>query len=106
MQLLPREDAAAAGRVPVLDEYGVLWRDDDWVALSPIAARLIGAFLAAPGKVLDRRALGRAGWPGGVPNERSVDSRIKVLRRRVAPLGVRIYTVRGHGYLAEFGTTS
>ena len=103
MQLLPREDASASDRVPVLDEFGVLWRGDDWVALSPIAARLVSAFLTAPGRVLDRRTLGRAGWPDGVPNERSVDSRIKVLRRRVAPLGVRIFTVRGHGYLAEFG---
>jgi DNA-binding response OmpR family regulator len=80
----------------------VLRRGDDWVALSPIAARLIGAFLETPGKVLDRRTLGRAGWPAGVPSERSVDARIKLLRRRVAPLGVRIYTVRGYGYLAEF----
>jgi DNA-binding response OmpR family regulator len=103
MHLLSREAADAAARVPALDQYGVLWRGDDWVALSPINARLIGAFLAAPGKVLDRRTLGRAGWPDGVPNERSVDSRIKVLRRRVSPLGVRISTVRGHGYLAEFG---
>src|SRR6185503_13177824 len=57
MQLLPREDAPASDRVPVLDEFGVLWRGDDWVALSPIAARLVSAFLAAPGRVLDRRTL-------------------------------------------------
>jgi DNA-binding response OmpR family regulator len=105
MQVLSHEDAGRSVPGPVLDEYGVLWRGDVWVALSPIGARLMAAFLASPGKVLDRRTLGRAGWPDGVPNERSVDSRIKVLRRRVSPLGVRISTVRGHGYLAEFGVT-
>jgi DNA-binding response OmpR family regulator len=88
--------------LPTLDEYGLLRQDAEWVALSPIESRLIEAFLSRPGKVISRHALGEAGWPEGVPNARSVDARIKVLRRRVAPLSVQIHTVRGHGYLAEF----
>jgi len=104
MYVLQHESAPSAP-LPTLDEYGLLWRDDRWIALSPIERRLVEAFLGKPGRVLSRPALARAGWPDGIPNIRSVDARIKVLRRRLAPLAVRIHTVRGHGYLAEFNPT-
>lgn len=86
---------------PVVDDDGLLRRRDRWVALSPIETRLARAFLERPGQLLGRKTLGNAGWPDGVPNDRSVDSRIKTLRRRVAPLGLRIHTIRGRGYLAD-----
>jgi DNA-binding response OmpR family regulator len=104
MQVFRRDPADRLSTLPTLDEYGLLRQGATWVALSPIEARLIEAFLTRPGRVLSRNALGRAGWPDGVPSGRSVDARIKALRRRVAPLAVRIHTVRGHGYLAEFNT--
>ena len=86
---------------PILGDHGVLWRGARWVALSPIEARLTGAFLARPGRVLSRARLEQLGWPGGLPSPRAIDARIKVLRDRVAPIGLRIHTVRGQGYLAE-----
>ncbi len=86
---------------PILGEHGLLWRGTRWVALSPIEARLTAAFVARPGRVLSRARLEMTGWPDGRPSERSVDARIKALRRRVAPLGMRIHTVRGQGYIAE-----
>ena len=86
---------------PILGDHGVVWRGDVWVALSPIEERLAAAFLARPGRVLSRRRLEQLGWPNGVPNARAIDGRIKVLRTRIAPVGVRIHTVRGQGYLAE-----
>jgi DNA-binding response OmpR family regulator len=79
----------------------VLWRGDKWVALSPIESRLATALVGRPGRVISRARLEKIGWPGGAPNNRAVDGRIKVLRTRVAPLGLRIHTVRGQGYLAE-----
>ena len=86
---------------PILGDHGLLWRGREWVALSPIEARLTAAFVARPGRVLSRARLERTGWPEGTPNDRSVDARIKALRRRVAPVGLRIHTVRGQGYIAE-----
>jgi hypothetical protein len=86
---------------PILGEHGLLWRGTRWVALSPIEARLTAAFIARPGRVLSRARLEKTGWPDGRPSERSVDARIKALRRRVAPMGMRIHTVRGQGYIAE-----
>ena len=91
---------------PILGDHGLLWRGNQWVALSPIEARLTAAFVARPGRVLSRARLERTGWPDGTPNERSVDARIKALRRRVAPIGMRIHTVRGQGYIAEIQPVS
>ena len=89
----------------VVDDDGLLRRRDAWVALSPIEARLARAFVEHPRQLLGRKTLGNAGWPDGVPNARSVDSRVKTLRRRVAPLGLRIHTIRGRGYLADLDPT-
>jgi two-component system OmpR family response regulator len=86
---------------PILGDHGVLWRGAQWVALSPIEARLTRAFLARPGRVLSRQRLEQVGWPDGLPSSRAIDARIKVLRDRIAPIGLRVHTVRGQGYLAE-----
>jgi hypothetical protein len=86
---------------PILGDHGVLWRGQTWIALSPIEERLTEAFLARPGRVLSRSRLESAGWPEGLANGRAVDARINTLRKRLAPAGVKIHTVRGHGYLAE-----
>ena len=86
---------------PILGDHGVLWRGPRWFPLSPIEARLTAAFLARPGRVLARSRLEYVGWPEGLTNSRAIDARIKVLRPRLAPAGVRIHTVRGQGYLAE-----
>ena len=86
---------------PILGDHGVVWRGSIWVALSPIEARLTAAFLARPGRVLSRQRLETVGWPDGLPSSRAIDARIKVLRERVAAVGMRIHTVRGQGYLAE-----
>jgi DNA-binding response OmpR family regulator len=100
--LAERPTVPAVGDDPAIDEYGLLRWGNAWVALSPIEARLARRFLDHLGRVLTRETLGDAGWPDGVPNARSVDSRIKTLRRRVEPLGMKIHTVRSRGYLATF----
>jgi DNA-binding response OmpR family regulator len=86
---------------PILGDHGVVWRGTVWVPLSPIEARLTAAFLARPGRVLSRQRLEQVGWPEGLPSNRAIDARIKVLRERVGAVGIRIHTVRGQGYLAE-----
>jgi Transcriptional regulatory protein, C terminal len=87
--------------LPRLDEYGVLWRDPSWVCLSPTEARLFELLLEKPGRVCSREGLARSGWPEGLANERSVDVYIKRMRRRIAPLGLAIRTVRQRGYFLE-----
>jgi DNA-binding response OmpR family regulator len=93
--------SAASVVRPMLDDHGVLWRGNEWIALSPIEARLTAAFLATPGSVLDRKHLEAVGWSKPLEGSRALDARIKVLRPRVEPAGLLIHTVRGQGYLAE-----
>ncbi|HEV7758510.1 MAG TPA: winged helix-turn-helix domain-containing protein [Acidimicrobiales bacterium] len=87
----------------VLDDDGVLHADDRWVALSLLEARLLAALLERPGELVHRPTLVRTAWPDGAPaDERALDGVLKRLRRRVAPLGVRIHTVNGLGLLLEY----
>jgi DNA-binding response OmpR family regulator len=100
---LDRRLRARSSAVPVLDDDGVLRFGADWVSLPPVEARLTEALLARYGAVVSRDALGRAGWPDGVPGRNALDVHVLRLRRRLAPLGLAIRTVRARGYLLELG---
>ncbi len=86
----------------LLDADGVLHVRDRWVGLAPLESRVLALLLERPGELLHRPELVRAAWPDTVPaDERAIDGVVKRLRRRVAPLGVRIHTVTGQGFLLE-----
>ena len=61
----------------------------------------MAAMLDRLGAVVTRDALSRAGWPDGAPGRNALDVHVLRLRRRVAPLGLVIRTVRSRGYLLE-----
>jgi DNA-binding response OmpR family regulator len=86
---------------PTLDDDGVLRFAGRWVPLPPVEARLAAALLARAGAVVSRDALGRAGWPDGSPGRNALDVHVLRLRRRLAPVGLAIRTVRSRGYLLE-----
>ena len=87
---------------PVLDADGVLHGDDGTFAVLPmIEARLLHSLLERPRHVVRREVLEAAGWPGRRPPPRALDGRITRLRRRVAPFGIHVRTVRGVGHLIE-----
>jgi DNA-binding response OmpR family regulator len=87
--------------VPDLDDDGVLRVGPRWTPLPPVEARLTEALLARFGAVVSREALGRAGWPEGAPGRNALDVHVLRLRRRLAPVGLGIRTVRSRGYLLE-----
>lgn len=87
--------------VPKLDCDGVLRYADRWVALPPVESRLTGALVERFGAVVSRAALSRAGWPQGAPRRNALDVHVVRLRRRLAPVGLAIRTVRSRGYLLE-----
>ncbi|MBU6330404.1 MAG: helix-turn-helix domain-containing protein [Acidobacteria bacterium] len=89
---------------PVLDRDGVLRCGGEWVSLPPVEARLFEALLDRFGAVVSRDALARAGWPAGAPGRNALDVHVLRLRRRIAPLGIVIKTVRSRGYLLERGS--
>lgn len=102
--LADRADGADESRVPELDENGLLRSGGHWVSLPPVEHRLMVVLLDRYRAVVSRDALARAGWPEGIPGRNVLDVHIVRLRRRLAPLGLAIRTVRSRGYLLEEGT--
>ena len=88
---------------PVLDPDGVLRVGACWVSLPPLEARLMSALLDRSGAVVSRDNLSRNGWPTSAPGRNALDVHMLRLRRRIAPLGLAIRTVRSRGYLLEAG---
>lgn len=99
--LVERARGTTPRAVPVmLDADGVLHAKEVWVALAPLEARVLAIMLERPGAVCHRADLVRAAWPDGFPADaRALDGVVMRLRRRVAPLGVRIHTVARQGFL-------
>ena len=88
--------------LPVLDDDGILRLGEDWLALSPLETRIVGRLLRDAGAVVRRDELAAAAWPDGPPSDpRALDVRVKVLRKRLALLGLRIHTVAQRGHLLE-----
>jgi len=92
---------ATGSTSPLLDEDGVIRMGGAWTSLPPVEARLTNALLERFGAVVSREALSRSGWPDGAPGRNALDVHVLRLRRRLAPLGLVIRTVRLRGYLLE-----
>ena len=87
--------------LPDLDRDGLLRFGGGWVSLPPVEARLMSALIERYGAVVSRDQLSRTGWPKGAPGRNALDVHVLRLRRRIAPLGLAIKTVRSRGYLLE-----
>jgi two-component system, OmpR family, response regulator len=87
--------------MPLLDEDGLLHHRDAWVSLSPVEQSLAGVLLDRFGAVVTREMLSDRAWPAGVPTRNALDVHVLRLRRRIAPVGLEIRTVRSRGYLMQ-----
>jgi len=87
--------------VPEIDGHGLLRFGSGWVSLPPVEARLADALVVRFGAVVGRDTLRRAVWPGSTPGRNVLDVHVLRLRRRLAPLGLVIRTVRSRGYMLE-----
>ena len=106
-----RAAAAQPNTVPEIDDDGVLRFNGGLVTLPPVEARLARSLVSRMGSVVTREALTVAGWPNGVDRERpngrnALDVHVLRLRRRIAPVGLAIRTVRSRGYLIEANRVS
>ncbi len=86
---------------PEIDAHGVLRYGSGWVSLPPVEARLADALVVRFGAVVGRDTLRRSVWPGSAPGRNVLDVHVLRLRRRLAPLGLAIRTVRSRGYMLE-----
>jgi len=87
--------------LPELDDDGLLRFRGEWVSLSPVERGLAHALVERFGAVVTRDALGRRAWPNGAPTRNALDVHVLRLRRRIAPLGLEVRTVRSRGYLLQ-----
>ncbi|MCU1375226.1 MAG: helix-turn-helix protein [Actinomycetia bacterium] len=87
------------GTVPTLEEYDLLRRGDEWVALSSSEALVMALLLDRVGRVVGRDRLEAAVWPQDSPPRSLLNQLVIRVRRRIAPLDLEIATVRGRGYL-------
>ena len=65
-----------------------------------VERELAGALVERFGAVVGRELIRRA-WPSGAPTRNALDVHILRLRRRIAPLGLEVRTVRSRGYLLQ-----
>jgi two-component system OmpR family response regulator len=96
-----RRRAQAHGVAPSLDGDGLLHHRDHWVSLSPVEQALAAALLDRFGAVVARDTLAGRAWPEDPPTRNALDVHVLRLRRRIAPLGLEIRTVRARGYLLQ-----
>ncbi|HEY4401804.1 MAG TPA: winged helix-turn-helix domain-containing protein [Acidimicrobiia bacterium] len=86
---------------PHIDGDGLLRYRGRWVALSPVESALAIKLVDRFGAVVGRDTLARRAWPDGTPTRNALDVHMLRLRRRIAPLGVEVRTVRSRGYLMQ-----
>jgi DNA-binding winged helix-turn-helix (wHTH) protein len=97
-------DGFAPSGTPTIDEYDLLRRGHDWVALSASEAAVVTLLLERYARVVPRDRLEAAVWPATGNPPRSLLNQLMIrVRRRIEPLGLEVATVRGRGYLLREG---
>jgi two-component system alkaline phosphatase synthesis response regulator PhoP len=90
--------------VTELDEYEIHWDrqeavcGDDRIPLTVKEIRLLRLLVQNQGRVLTRDAILHKIWSDTFITDRTIDSHIKELRKKIPPLTRRIKTVYGTGY--------
>ena len=93
---------AARLRRPAIDESGRFTVGGRWIALSPIETHLMRALVDHFGSMVTRTALAQRAWPDGSPTRNQLDVRLRALRRRLHPMGLRISVFRGRGFALQW----
>ena len=106
LQTLRQRSAVHVGDVPSIDDDGVLRFRGGWTALPPVEARLVAALIDRFGAVVSRQVILKAGWAERPARRNALDVHMLRLRRRIAPLGLQVRTVRSRGYLLEEASTA
>ncbi len=89
------------GTRPEIDDHGLMRFRSEWVSLSPVEQRLAKLLVERFHAVVGRDSLSKRAWPDGVPKRNALDVHMLRLRRRIAPIGLEIRTVRSRGYVLQ-----
>ena len=83
----------------LVDPDGLLTFGESRVIVPHIEAQILNRLGQNPGDVVGRTELTELIWRDDERSARAIDSRVHTLRGRIAPLGLTIHTIRGHGFL-------
>ena len=86
--------------IPALDEHGQLSHRGEVVFLSVTDQRIAEVLVEQFGHVVSEETLLEHAQPDS-RNDQTLRVNVSRLRRRIAPLGLAITCVRGHGYLMQ-----
>jgi DNA-binding response OmpR family regulator len=100
LEALARRAARHSPAPPELDEQGQLTFNGCSITLSRVNAGIAGVLVERYGQTVEREALMRT-WPGHSATGNALRIQILRLRRRLAPLGLEVRVVPGHGYRLE-----
>lgn len=89
------------GARPEMGDHGLLRFRGRWVDLPPVERTVATALVERFGAVVGRDALTRRAWPERRPTRNALDVHMSRLRRRIAPPGLGVRTVRARGYLLQ-----
>ena len=108
---LPADDADVRARLtslaqraehhplrPTLDAYGQLTHNGAVVILSPVEQHLAGSLIAHFGDAVTEDDLITSAWDEG-GSEQTLRVHMSRLRRRIAPIGLTITSIRAYGYV-------
>jgi len=98
--ILTRRLGPVGGR-PFVDASDRLLFHDSWVALSPIEARLASVLVENFESVVAEAELGRRGWQEKTWRAGSLRVHMTRLRRRLAPLGLEVRSIRLQGFVLQ-----
>jgi hypothetical protein len=87
---------------PALTDDGRLTCGDKWVAVSPIGERILRRLIEAFSTVVPTEELLACGWPDTAPDRPLLRVHMAKLRTLLAPLGLRIVSVRDRGYVLHW----
>ena len=92
------------GEVTKLGDYTVYWdrqeatRDDEHIILTTKEINLLRMFVQNPHRVLSRESILERVWADTFITDRTIDSHVKELRKKIPPLVKLLKTVYGAGY--------
>ena len=96
---LERRSRELTPTVPEIVGDGAVRYRSERIDLPLLQLRLMEPLIAHYGSVVSRETLMGSAWPAGRPSRNTLDVHIVRLRKRLAPYGLQIRTVRSRGYM-------
>ncbi len=86
---------------PIFDRSGALRYRSARIEISPVQRRLLQPLVDSFGTVVTREVLVSRAWSAQTPTTNALDVHLVRIRRRLAPHGLELRTIRSRGYLLD-----